>query len=77
MLRAADLSSRPHQFPASGRRTWGYFCLPTTMRRMPDSPGHGPSRPSVTLVLPAYNEQARIGSALDELFGYLNATSRS
>ena len=28
------------------------------------------SRPSVTLVLPAYNEAARIGSALDELFGY-------
>ena len=28
-------------------------------------------RPSVTLVLPAYNEAARIGSALDELFGYL------
>jgi dolichyl-phosphate beta-glucosyltransferase len=25
----------------------------------------------VTLVLPAYNEQARIGPALDELFGYL------
>ncbi len=29
------------------------------------------SRPSVTLVLPAYNEEARIGSALNELFGYL------
>jgi dolichyl-phosphate beta-glucosyltransferase len=29
-------------------------------------------KPSVTLVLPAYNEAARIGSALDELFGYLN-----
>ena len=28
-------------------------------------------RPSVTLVLPAYNEAERIGSALDELFGYL------
>ena len=28
--------------------------------------------PSVTLVLPAYNEAERIGSALDELFGYLN-----
>ncbi len=26
---------------------------------------------SLTLVLPAYNEAARIGSALDELFGYL------
>lgn len=29
------------------------------------------AKPSVTLVLPAYNEAARIGSALDELFGYL------
>jgi dolichyl-phosphate beta-glucosyltransferase len=28
-------------------------------------------RPSVTLVLPAYNEEARIESALNELFGYL------
>jgi dolichyl-phosphate beta-glucosyltransferase len=50
-------------------------------------PGHAPSaapsaassepvqakpEPSVTLVLPAYDEAARIGSALDELFGYLN-----
>jgi dolichyl-phosphate beta-glucosyltransferase len=26
---------------------------------------------SLTIVLPAYNEEARIGSALDELFGYL------
>ncbi|MGI8928113.1 MAG: glycosyltransferase [Candidatus Limnocylindrales bacterium] len=42
---------------------------------MPDSPEENasPSRPSVTLVLPAYNEHARIGSALDELFGYLNS----
>jgi dolichyl-phosphate beta-glucosyltransferase len=44
------------------------------MRRMPDSPEESRSRPrpSVTLVLPAYNEEQRIGSALDELFGYLN-----
>ncbi len=44
------------------------------MRRMPDSPEESASqsRPSVTLVLPAYNEHARIGSALDELFGYLD-----
>lgn len=27
--------------------------------------------PSLTIVLPAYNEAARIGPALDELFGYL------
>ena len=33
---------------------------------MPD-----PLRPRLTLVLPTYNEAARIGSALDELFGYL------
>lgn len=26
---------------------------------------------SLTIVLPAYNEEARLGSALDELFGYL------
>jgi dolichyl-phosphate beta-glucosyltransferase len=26
---------------------------------------------SVTIVLPAYNEEARLGAALDELFGYL------
>jgi dolichyl-phosphate beta-glucosyltransferase len=48
------------------------------MRRMPTSDGESPEeslnppRPSVTLVLPAYNEEARIGSALDELFAYLN-----
>ena len=28
--------------------------------------------PTLTLVLPAYNEEARLGSALDELFGYLH-----
>ncbi|MCY7419891.1 MAG: glycosyltransferase [Chloroflexi bacterium] len=33
---------------------------------MRDRPG-----PSLTLVLPAYDEAARLGSALDELFGYL------
>lgn len=27
--------------------------------------------PTLTLVLPAFNEEARLGSALDELFGYL------
>lgn len=30
-----------------------------------------PQRPSLTLVLPAYNEAARLPDALDELFGYL------
>jgi dolichyl-phosphate beta-glucosyltransferase len=44
---------------------------------MPPMPeAHEPSRskplPSVTLVLPAYNEAARIGPALDELFAYLD-----
>jgi len=29
------------------------------------------ARPRVSIILPAYNEAARIGSALDELFGYL------
>jgi dolichyl-phosphate beta-glucosyltransferase len=40
---------------------------------MADSPMQMPGRSarSVTLVLPAYNEAERIGSALDELFGYL------
>jgi hypothetical protein len=37
------------------------------MRRMSSAP-----LPSVTLVLPAYNEASRIGPALDELFGYLS-----
>jgi dolichyl-phosphate beta-glucosyltransferase len=32
------------------------------------------ARPSVTIVLPAYNEAQRIGPALDELFGYLRRT---
>jgi glycosyltransferase involved in cell wall biosynthesis len=36
------------------------------MLTMPDDP-----QPSLTLVLPAYNEAERLGSALDELFGYL------
>jgi dolichyl-phosphate beta-glucosyltransferase len=30
-----------------------------------------PSRPSITIVVPAYNEAHRIGPALDELFGWL------
>jgi dolichyl-phosphate beta-glucosyltransferase len=36
------------------------------MRRMTT-----PARPSLTLVLPAYNESERLPGALDELFGYL------
>jgi len=58
------------------------------MPRMPfaPAPGHEPSeafdpapelpepKRSVTLVLPAYNEKERIGSALDELFAYLDGT---
>jgi glycosyltransferase involved in cell wall biosynthesis len=42
---------------------------------MPDEESQSPPRPSVTLVLPAYNEAARIGSALDELFAYLNGSA--
>jgi dolichyl-phosphate beta-glucosyltransferase len=34
-------------------------------------------KPSLTLVLPAYNEAARLGSALDELFGYLGRTGEA
>ncbi len=42
---------------------------------MPDSEvKQNPPRPRVTLILPAYNEEARIGPALDELFGYLMRT---
>ena len=37
----------------------------------PSEPDLEPLKPTITLVLPAYNEEARIGSALDELFGYL------
>jgi dolichyl-phosphate beta-glucosyltransferase len=37
-------------------------------------PKADPVKPSVTLVLPAFNEHERIGSALDELFAYLNGT---
>ncbi|MEO5705232.1 MAG: dolichyl-phosphate beta-glucosyltransferase [Candidatus Limnocylindrales bacterium] len=37
---------------------------------MPTSPGPGPNR--LTLVLPAFNEAARIGPALDELFAHLD-----
>lgn len=47
------------------------------MRRMPTNPSDPTlSRrlPSVTLVLPAYNEAARIGPALDDLFAYLGDT---
>lgn len=37
----------------------------------PSAPGHAFA--SLTLVLPAYNEADRIGSALDELFAYLDS----
>ncbi|HEU4672463.1 MAG TPA: dolichyl-phosphate beta-glucosyltransferase [Candidatus Limnocylindrales bacterium] len=32
---------------------------------------------SLTIVLPAYNEEARLGGALDELFGYLRRRAQS
>jgi dolichyl-phosphate beta-glucosyltransferase len=35
------------------------------------------SRRRLTIVLPAYNEEQRIGSALEELFGYLNRSGPS
>ena len=42
---------------------------------MPSTAGPGPQ--SLTLVLPAYNEAARIGPALDELFAYLGDPTRA
>jgi len=38
---------------------------------MDELPGRPPTVGSLTLVLPAYNEEERLGPALDELFGYL------
>lgn len=40
-----------------------------------DGPRRNPR--SLTLVIPAYNESRRIGSALDELFGYLHRRGRT
>ena len=41
------------------------------MCRMPDPPAGEPS-PRLTIILPTYHEETRIGSALEELRGYLN-----
>ena len=38
---------------------------------MDEHPGPAPTVGSLTLVLPAFNEEDRLGPALDELFGYL------
>ena len=38
---------------------------------MDEHAGHAPTFASLTLVLPAFNEEERLGPALDELFGYL------
>ncbi len=38
---------------------------------MDEPPGDAQPFASLTLVLPAYNEESRLGPALDELFGYL------
>jgi len=38
---------------------------------MAERPADPPPFASLTLVLPAFNEEARLGPALDELFGYL------
>jgi len=46
------------------------------MQPMPPAMSSDP-KPSLTLVLPAYNEAARLGSALDELFGYLGRTGEA
>jgi dolichyl-phosphate beta-glucosyltransferase len=49
--------------------------LQSTTNRHADPPAAAttslPVRPSVTIVLPTYNEAHRIGPALDELFGWL------
>jgi dolichyl-phosphate beta-glucosyltransferase len=48
--------------------------MPRQTRRPPEAQPVSPpaeSRPRTSIVLPAYNEAARIGPALDELFGYL------
>jgi dolichyl-phosphate beta-glucosyltransferase len=48
--------------------------MPTSRREAPVSTrGARPTPSSLTIVLPAYNEAERIGPALDELFGYLDA----
>ena len=41
------------------------------IRRLP-----GVDATSLTIVLPAYNEEARLGPALDELFGYLRRAAK-
>jgi hypothetical protein len=47
------------------------------MPAMAQAPGaERTDRSSLTIVLPAYNEAARIGPALDELFGALCPSSR-
>jgi len=44
---------------------------PPPARPLPSASMSPVPRPSVSIVLPAYDEAARIGPALDELFGYL------
>lgn len=43
----------------------------------PEGASHSEPLPSVTLILPAYNEAARIGPALDELFAYLDGRTEA
>ena len=45
--------------------------MPQMEHRLRASPPQASPQPRVSIVLPAYNEELRIGPALDELFGYL------
>ena len=57
--------------PMGRRRTWASSPgVRGRIRRALDCPGM-PAR-SLSIVLPAYNEEERLGPALDELFGYLH-----
>lgn len=56
------LHSGPPRQPVGG--PYGGYHAPMTQH----------ARPSLTLVLPAYNEAQRLPGALDELFGYLGRT---
>jgi dolichyl-phosphate beta-glucosyltransferase len=46
------------------------------MSPMPAPSARPPADQRLTIILPAYNEERRIGSALDELFGYLDGQQR-
>jgi len=56
----------------TGATIRGGHVLPRdTRRRIPPYHADMPAAPSLTIVMPAFNEAERLGPALDELFGYL------